>query len=162
VLSASIVVASQCADRAQPIVAPTLTAIVLPRSTSLGLPAGQIKGRFPSVVLKVGQVKRFVIAPDDDSGRTGERRSFEPNQVYLRRHDGRRGAQQAHVIAFYDLMFNLCRPREAIERYAGLTYIQHNPGVASSFVWILTVCFIPTRAAGRVLMSSPIRQSPAP
>ncbi len=31
--------------------------------------------------------------------------------------------------AFYDLMFNQCRPREAIERYAGTTYIQHNPVV---------------------------------
>jgi predicted SnoaL-like aldol condensation-catalyzing enzyme len=31
--------------------------------------------------------------------------------------------------AFYDLMFNQCRPREAIERYAGATYIQHNPHV---------------------------------
>jgi predicted SnoaL-like aldol condensation-catalyzing enzyme len=33
------------------------------------------------------------------------------------------------VVAFYDLMFNQSRPREAIERYAGDTYIQHNPGV---------------------------------
>ena len=32
--------------------------------------------------------------------------------------------------AFYDLAFNQCRPAEAIERYAGATYIQHNPGVA--------------------------------
>jgi len=31
---------------------------------------------------------------------------------------------------FYDLMFNQCRPREAIERYTGATYIQHNPHVA--------------------------------
>lgn len=31
--------------------------------------------------------------------------------------------------AFYDLMFNRCRPREAIERYVGDRYIQHNPGV---------------------------------
>jgi len=35
-----------------------------------------------------------------------------------------------NVMAFYDLMLNQCRPREAIERYAGATYIQHNPGVA--------------------------------
>ncbi|HET9577954.1 MAG TPA: nuclear transport factor 2 family protein [Usitatibacter sp.] len=34
------------------------------------------------------------------------------------------------VMAFYDLAFNQCRPREAIERYAGDTYIQHNPEVA--------------------------------
>jgi predicted SnoaL-like aldol condensation-catalyzing enzyme len=34
------------------------------------------------------------------------------------------------VMAFYDLMFNQCKPREAIDRYAGETYIQHNPTVA--------------------------------
>ena len=36
-----------------------------------------------------------------------------------------------NVIAFYELMFNDCRPREAIERYAGADYIQHNPHVAN-------------------------------
>ena len=34
------------------------------------------------------------------------------------------------VMAFYDLMFNQCRPAEAMERYAGEVYIQHNPHVA--------------------------------
>ena len=34
------------------------------------------------------------------------------------------------VTAFYDLMFNQCRPREAMEKYAGEVYIQHNPHVA--------------------------------
>ena len=33
-------------------------------------------------------------------------------------------------MAFYDLMFNQCRPAEAIEMYTGETYIQHNPAVA--------------------------------
>jgi predicted SnoaL-like aldol condensation-catalyzing enzyme len=37
---------------------------------------------------------------------------------------------KSHVMAFYDLMFNQCRPAEAIEQYAGDAYIQHNPGVA--------------------------------
>jgi predicted SnoaL-like aldol condensation-catalyzing enzyme len=35
----------------------------------------------------------------------------------------------ANAKAFYDLMFNQNRPAEAIERYAGATYIQHNPHV---------------------------------
>jgi predicted SnoaL-like aldol condensation-catalyzing enzyme len=34
------------------------------------------------------------------------------------------------VTAFYDLMFNQCKPAEAIEKYAGDVYIQHNPVVA--------------------------------
>lgn len=34
-----------------------------------------------------------------------------------------------NVQAFYDLMFNQCRPAQALERYAGDTYIQHNPHV---------------------------------
>jgi predicted SnoaL-like aldol condensation-catalyzing enzyme len=37
---------------------------------------------------------------------------------------------KANVCAFYDLMFNDCRPAEAIRRYAGQDYIQHNPHVA--------------------------------
>ncbi len=34
-----------------------------------------------------------------------------------------------NVMAFYDLMFNQCQPRQAIEQYAGAVYIQHNPHV---------------------------------
>jgi predicted SnoaL-like aldol condensation-catalyzing enzyme len=40
------------------------------------------------------------------------------------------GRNKENVKAFYDLMFNQCRPREAIERYAGDEYRQHNPHVA--------------------------------
>ncbi len=36
---------------------------------------------------------------------------------------------RANVIAFYDLMFNQNRPAEAIERYAGAEYRQHDPHV---------------------------------
>ena len=37
---------------------------------------------------------------------------------------------KAAVVGFYDLMFNQCKPAEAVERYVGDVYIQHNPGVA--------------------------------
>ena len=37
---------------------------------------------------------------------------------------------KANAQAFYNLMFNQCRPRDAIEQYAGAEYIQHNPEVA--------------------------------
>lgn len=33
------------------------------------------------------------------------------------------------VLAFYDLMFNHCQPAEAMARYGGDAYIQHNPHV---------------------------------
>ena len=33
------------------------------------------------------------------------------------------------AMAFYDLMFNQCQPRAAMEKYAGDRYIQHNPHV---------------------------------
>ncbi|HEY8140355.1 MAG TPA: nuclear transport factor 2 family protein [Nitrososphaera sp.] len=35
-----------------------------------------------------------------------------------------------NVVAFYDLMFNQSKPAEAIRRYAGKVYIQHNSAVA--------------------------------
>jgi len=33
------------------------------------------------------------------------------------------------AMAFYDLMFNQNKPVEAMEKYAGVEYIQHNPHV---------------------------------
>jgi predicted SnoaL-like aldol condensation-catalyzing enzyme len=35
-----------------------------------------------------------------------------------------------NAMAFYDLMFNQCQPAEAVEKYVGEQYIQHNPVVA--------------------------------
>ena len=36
---------------------------------------------------------------------------------------------KSNVVAFYDLMFNQNHPAEAIERFAGAGYRQHNPHV---------------------------------
>lgn len=44
--------------------------------------------------------------------------------------DDRLQQNKKTVIAFYDLMFNACRPAEALERYAGAVYTQYNPMVA--------------------------------
>jgi predicted SnoaL-like aldol condensation-catalyzing enzyme len=44
--------------------------------------------------------------------------------------DERLEANKRNVTAFYRLMFDECRPREAVDRYAGGRYIQHNPHVA--------------------------------
>jgi predicted SnoaL-like aldol condensation-catalyzing enzyme len=34
-----------------------------------------------------------------------------------------------NAMAFYDLMFNQCKPSEAVAQYVGEQYIQHNPHV---------------------------------
>ncbi len=44
--------------------------------------------------------------------------------------DDRLERNKKTVRAFYDLMFNECRPAEAIEKYVGDVYTQHNPEVA--------------------------------
>jgi predicted SnoaL-like aldol condensation-catalyzing enzyme len=44
--------------------------------------------------------------------------------------DDSQSTNKANAMAFYDLMFNQCEPRAAIEKYVGDDYIQHNPEVA--------------------------------
>ena len=39
-------------------------------------------------------------------------------------------ANKQNAVAFYDMMFNQCHPREAIATYVGDSYTQHNPHVA--------------------------------
>jgi len=43
--------------------------------------------------------------------------------------DDRLTRNKVTATAFYDLMFNDCRPAEAIALYAGANYVQHNPEV---------------------------------
>ena len=42
----------------------------------------------------------------------------------------RLGINKRNIMAFHDLMFNRCKPAEAIANYAGDVYIQHNSEVA--------------------------------
>lgn len=44
--------------------------------------------------------------------------------------DSRLGRNRQTAKDVCDLMFNQCKPREAIQEYAGATYMRHNPHVA--------------------------------
>ena len=41
----------------------------------------------------------------------------------------RQAENKRNAMAFYDLTFNRSKPREAVERFVGQSYTQHNPGV---------------------------------
>ena len=43
-------------------------------------------------------------------------------------HDPEQNKRNAQ--AFYDMMFNQCQPRRAVDHFVGDVYIQHNPEVA--------------------------------
>ena len=44
--------------------------------------------------------------------------------------DDRLEENKRNVTSFCDLMFISCKPAEAVEKYVGDAYFQHNPGVA--------------------------------
>lgn len=52
--------------------------------------------------------------------------------------DGRLKRNKRVVTAFYDLMFNQCKPRQALEMYAGGEYVQHNPEVGDGKAAFIT------------------------
>ena len=45
--------------------------------------------------------------------------------------DDRLERHKQTVMAFYELMFNQCQPAEAVRRYVGEMYVQHNPAVGN-------------------------------
>ena len=66
-----------------------------------------------------------------------------------------------NAMAFYDLMFNECRPREAMEEYVGDRYIQHNPHVGNGKE-ANTGEFVQGRKGARLLVSKGILERNLP
>jgi len=40
-----------------------------------------------------------------------------------------RESNKENAVAFYEMMFNKCKPEQAVETFVGAEYIQHNPHV---------------------------------
>lgn len=57
--------------------------------------------------------------------------SGDRHQVRAKARDTVPEQNRRNAIAFYDLMFNKGKPREAVELYVGAAYTQHNPFVAN-------------------------------
>ncbi|MBX9632062.1 MAG: ester cyclase [Burkholderiales bacterium] len=57
--------------------------------------------------------------------------SSDRRQIIAKARDSAPEQNRGNAIAFYDLMFNKGKPREAVEHYVGTAYTQHNPLVAN-------------------------------
>ncbi|MFK7964701.1 MAG: nuclear transport factor 2 family protein [Burkholderiaceae bacterium] len=57
-----------------------------------------------------------------------EKQTFDAMNSEISDHEAHQ-INKKNAMAFYDLMFNQCKPREAIEQFVGDMYIQHNPHV---------------------------------
>ncbi len=69
--------------------------------------------------------------PNDCVGVVFENITLRKRMEEMIKHEKDRLEQNKNnVKEFYDLMFNQCQPAEAIAKYAGEVYIQHNPSVA--------------------------------
>jgi predicted SnoaL-like aldol condensation-catalyzing enzyme len=70
-------------------------------------------------------MKELIIIPkiSNTKRRQRERVVIDQQQQHLE-------MNKKNIMAFYDLMFNQNNPSEAIKRYVGEVYIQHNPSVA--------------------------------
>ncbi len=86
---------------------------------------------FPRLVAFSAVAERlpeFLAAPHGNSTYRGPRGESLAGNTLQGADPLERNKQNA--MAFYELMFNDCQPAQAIERYAGERYTQHNPHVA--------------------------------